>query len=159
MKKNDTLVPFTPPLLSTATPSSLASPNTLRSSIHPASRLSPRIDPIDQSESIRESDRFIGSIAGGKLHVIREQINALQNLAKNIIVEAEKNMLLHRASCSFEKRVGHTYFLYDRSEDDLYFSILSPEDWRGRPPHKFIGTFRLEHDATWSDVTDQHQEG
>lgn len=123
-----------------------------RSSTHPTSRLAPRFEPIDQLEQLREADRFLGAVSHGKLQLIVEQINYLKQQARKIIEEANLNMELHKASCSFEKRTGHTYHLYKKADDTLYFSLLSPQDWAGSPPHHFVGSFRLESDMSWTEI-------
>jgi hypothetical protein len=28
--------------------------------------------------------------------------------------------------------------------------MLSPEDWNGRPPKRFLGSYRLESDMSWT---------
>ena len=35
---------------------------------------------------------------------------------------------------------------------ERYFSMLSPEDWRGAPPHRFEGSYALEADMRWTPV-------
>jgi len=122
-------------------------------SAYPTSRLAPRFEPIDQIEFLKESDRLLGAVVHGKLKVIVEQINFLKSQAKMILEEARMNMDLHRALCSFEKRVGHVYHLYEKQDGATYFSLLSPEDWRGSPPHGFIGSYKLESDLSWSVVS------
>jgi hypothetical protein len=42
------------------------------------------------------------------------------------------------------------YHLYKRPNGERYFSLLSPEDWGGQPPHAFEGTFRLEADMRFT---------
>lgn len=42
------------------------------------------------------------------------------------------------------------YHLYRRSDGGEYFSMLSPREWRGQPPHEFIGSYRLENDMSWT---------
>jgi hypothetical protein len=32
----------------------------------------------------------------------------------------------------------------------VYFSMLSPADWGGAPPHAFEGSYRLEADMRWT---------
>ena len=61
-----------------------------------------------------------------------------------------KQATLHRARCNFQKRVGHTYHLYERPDGSSYFSMLHPDDWNGRAPHPFVGSFRLEPDMSWT---------
>jgi hypothetical protein len=65
---------------------------------------------------------------------------------------AEVNAKLHRAACSLKKRPGHIYHLYRRAEDDLYFALLSPAEWGGRPPHPYEGSYRLEVDLSFTRV-------
>jgi hypothetical protein len=65
---------------------------------------------------------------------------------------AEVNAKLHRAACNLKKRPGHVYHLYRRSEDDAYFSLLSPTEWGGQPPHEFEGSYRLELDLSFTRV-------
>jgi len=128
-------------------------PTTQRSSSYPTSRLSVPFEPLNQIEAIKDSDRMLGAVAKGKLELIAGQIENLKKQARDIIMKAEIDMRLHRATCSFEKRVGHTYYLYERSEESVYFSMLSPDDWRGSPPHNFLGAYRLEPDQSWCDMS------
>jgi hypothetical protein len=32
--------------------------------------------------------------------------------------------------------------------------MLSPQDWRGSPPHEFLGSYRLEQDWSWTRAQD-----
>ena len=64
--------------------------------------------------------------------------------------EAQASARLHRATCSFKKTPGHVYHLYRRDDGELYFSMLSPTDWRGAPPHPFEGSYRLEADQSFT---------
>ncbi len=151
MKKDDErLVSKTAPATVTLAPSTTLA---LKSSTYPTSRLSVPFSPVDQLEAIKDSDKMLGAVARGKLNVIAEQIRYLQGEALKIIEQARNDMELHRVACSFEKRVGHTYHLYERNEDNLYFSLLSPDDWGGKPPHSFLGSYKLESDMTWMHVT------
>jgi hypothetical protein len=46
------------------------------------------------------------------------------------------------------------YHLYERTDGELEFSMLSPADWDGRPPHRCVGSFRLEADMTWTPAAE-----
>ncbi|MFW6202006.1 MAG: DUF2452 domain-containing protein, partial [Gemmatimonadota bacterium] len=46
------------------------------------------------------------------------------------------------------------YHLYRKDDDTLYFSMLSPDDWGGEPPHAHEGSYRLGADMSWTS-TDQ----
>ncbi|KAJ8983358.1 hypothetical protein NQ317_003164 [Molorchus minor] len=46
---------------------------------------------------------------------------------------------------------GHVYHLYERPSGQKYFSMLSQEEWQDAP-HKFLGSFRLELDQSWTPI-------
>lgn len=119
-----------------------------------SSRLAPAIDIVDAAQQIAQADRVVGTVVNAKLEVIAEQIRHLQEQARAVLQQALDAAELHRAPCRFRKRAGETYFLYRRSDGELYFSMLSPEDWKGAPPHAFEGAFRLEADMSWSRAED-----
>ncbi|MBI5532982.1 MAG: DUF2452 domain-containing protein [Deltaproteobacteria bacterium] len=108
------------------------------------------LDLVGMAGEIQSADQTIGAMTGGKLQLIAEQIRRLQEHARSILEQARIDASLHRASCLFRKRPGHVYHLYRRDDEALYFSMLSPEDWRGSPPDAFEGSFRLELDMSWT---------
>lgn len=114
-----------------------------------------RRDPEDLIELAREiqtADGFIRATACSKLQVIAEQVRFLQSQAQKVLEEAKLNSNLHHAACNFRKVPGRLYHLYQRPSGQHYFSMLSPQDWGGDGlcPHKFLGTYRLEHDMSWT---------
>jgi hypothetical protein len=123
-----------------------------RAAPFPMSRLSPRFDLVDLAAEIARADETVSLVASSKLAIIRQQILALQEKARAILDEAAFAAELHRARCNFRKVPGHVYHLYRRAPGDLYFSMLSPDEWGGAPPHAFEGSFRLEPDQTFSRV-------
>jgi hypothetical protein len=116
--------------------------------------LSARFEPVDQLALVEEANKLLGAVARGKLEVIMDQIQYLQNQAKILIEKAERNLALHGVNCLFQRRVGMTYHLYVRDDGNPYFSMLSPEDWGWETPHLFQGSFRLEEDMTWTEIKD-----
>ncbi|MEZ4393129.1 MAG: DUF2452 domain-containing protein [Polyangiales bacterium] len=117
------------------------------------SRLGAVIDLVDSAREIAAADVVIGAVASDKLAQIAEQIRALQLQAREVLERASRDAALHRARCNFQKVVGQHYHLYARRSADgveHYFSMLSPEDWRGSPPHEYAGSFRLEPDQSWT---------
>lgn len=125
-----------------------------RTSPYPMSRLAPVHELVDVAREIAEADRAIGSVVGGKLEVIARQIRALQDEAKGLLDEARRDLALHRAEHAFVLRPGALYHLYRRGEDRLYWSMLSPDDWAGAPPHAFEGSYRLEADQSWTPLAE-----
>jgi len=119
------------------------------SSPFPLSRLSAKHDLIDVAREIQAADAMLSAVVGGELEAIARQIRALQAQAQRALERARVDAELHRASCSFKKRPGQIYHLYRRAGGELYFSMLSPDDWR-EPPHRYEGSYRLEADMRFT---------
>jgi len=119
---------------------------------YPVSRLAPPFELVDLAREIQDADRVLGAVVGGQLEVIADQIRSLQEKAKGILERAERAGELHRAACNFRKRAGAIYHLYRRTSGELYFSMLSPDEWGASTPHPFEGSYRLEVDMSWTRV-------
>jgi hypothetical protein len=116
------------------------------------SRLSGPVSLVDVAREIEQADQWIASTATAKLSVIAEQMRALHDSARAVLEKAERDAALHRAEARFKRYPGRTYHLYERPEGVLYWSLLSPEDWGGQPPHPFLGSYRLESDQSFTPL-------
>lgn len=123
---------------------------------YPASRLSPPIDLVNTAQEIAKADEFIALGLNARLDVIAEQIRGLQEQAREILSRAEENRQLHRAACNFQRRVGQCYHLYRKGSDELYFSMLSPDDWNRKSPHEYQGSYLLQADMSWQRVEEEN---
>ncbi len=132
-----------------------------RSLAHAVRTLDPPITLVDRAREIEESEELVQSHVHGKLDVIVKQIRALKEQARDIIDQSRRDMELHRIKCNFEKRVGQNMYLYrkpagdDGEEGASYFSMLSPADWGGSPPHEFLGGYRLNGDRSFEEIKDE----
>uniref|UniRef100_A0A1L8DDB7 Uncharacterized protein n=1 Tax=Nyssomyia neivai TaxID=330878 RepID=A0A1L8DDB7_9DIPT len=126
------------------TPSGLALVSPLRVGKHDTA------DLVALAREIAHADDALKNRASGKLSVILEQIRFLQQQAAKIIEETEESKKLHDVACNFQKIPGNTYHLYRRESGQKYLSMLSPEEWAGNIKHDFLGSFRLEHDRSWT---------
>jgi hypothetical protein len=124
------------------------------SSPHPLSRLAPRFDLVSMAQEIQAADTMLAAVAGAELEAIADQIRALRERAQDVLERARRNTALHRARCRFRKQPGRIYHLYREPDGAPYFSLLSPDDWRGQPPHPFEGSFRLELDQSWTPASE-----
>lgn len=120
---------------------------------YPMSRLSAPHDLVNTAREIQQADAVIGAVTGDKLRLIAEQIRSLQEQARVVLEQARRDAELHRAECRFQKRPGHVYHLYRDARGRHYFSMLSPDDWNGRPPHAFEGSYRLEADMSFTPAS------
>lgn len=120
---------------------------------YPVSRLAPAFQLVDVAREIQQADTILGEIVGSKLEIIASQIRSLQEQARAILAKAEVDAALHRATCRFQKRAGQLYHLYERPDGRGYISMLSPQEW-GDPPHRHVGSYRLEADMSWTSASD-----
>jgi hypothetical protein len=116
------------------------------------SRLSPKIDLAELASDLNIAHKQVANSVSIKLKLIQDQIEHLQREAIRIVEDAKLNMELHNIPCSVMKRVGVSYFLYERSDGSQFLSILSPEDWGNMLTAKFKSCWKLEGDMSWSEV-------
>lgn len=128
-----------------------------RSIPYPTSRLAARIDLVDMAQEIEKADHALGLVVGAKLEVIRDQMRALQEEARKLLEEAQLSARLQRAKCNFRKIPGKVYHLYRRPDGELYFSMLSPDEWGGTPPHAFEGSYKVEIDLSLRPLGDDRR--
>lgn len=123
-----------------------------REAPYPLSRLAAPISLVDAAREIERADQLIASTASAKLDVIAAQMRALRAQAEAVLHEARHDAELHRAEARFVRRPGSTYHLYEKGDGQRYWSLLSPDEWRGAAPHAYVGSFRLEADQSWTPL-------
>lgn len=117
-------------------------------------------DLIELARHVQTADSHTKAIASGKLDLISRQIKQLQEEARQVLVNAKQDMDLAHAKCNFQRRPGSTYHLYKKNvaaegEEPVwekFFSMLSPAEWSGHPPHGHLGSYRLEYDMSWTPL-------
>lgn len=123
-----------------------------RASPYPLSRLSGPVSLVDAAREIERADQWIASTTSAKLEQIAAQMQALRAQAEQVLRAAQEDAALHRAEARFVRRAGSTYHLYERADGSRYWSMLSPTDWRGAPPDRFVDSYRLEADQSWTPL-------
>lgn len=122
-----------------------------RTSPYPVSRLAPVHDLVDVAKRIQEADAVVGAVASAELSVIAEQIRRLQEEAQRVLERTRRNLDLHRARCTFVRKPGGVYHLYRRTDGELWFSMIGPDEWGSTDPSRaFAGSYRLELDQSWT---------
>ncbi|XP_074790148.1 uncharacterized protein C1orf50 homolog [Natator depressus] len=102
------------------------------------------------AQQVQKADEFIRANACNRLTVIAEQIRYLQEQARKVLDEANRDADLHHVDCNIVKKPGNIYYLYRRESGQRYFSILSPKEWGTSCPHEFLGAYKLQHDMSWT---------
>ncbi|XP_042199599.1 uncharacterized protein C1orf50 homolog [Callorhinchus milii] len=121
----------------------------LLSSYH-TNRIGDPQDLVKLAEQIQKADQFVQANACNRLTVIGEQIRYLQEQAHKVLEEAKRDAELHHIACNVVKKPGNIYYLYRRETGQKYFSILSPKEWGSSCPHEVLGTYKLQHDMSWT---------
>jgi hypothetical protein len=128
-----------------------------RSSPYPTSRLAPAFGLVELAAELEQADRLVSGRTNAQLELIATQIRQLQSQARDILEKANEDMDLHRVRCNFRKIPGNIYHLYRQASGELRFSMLSPDDWGGRPPQQYVGSYRLEADMSWVRASDRQR--
>ncbi len=127
-----------------------------RSSPYGLSRLAPETSLVDVAREISEADTLIAQSTSSKLKLIAAQIRQLQAQAKEIVDDASRDLALHRATCSFSRRIGKTYHLYEKVNGDLMWSMLAPDEWDA--PYTSRGSYRLDPDQSWTPAEEVRED-
>lgn len=125
-----------------------------RTSPYPLARGAQAIGLPALAEEIERAEELLTTAAQARLEVIVDQIRHLQDQAREVLERTSRDQDLHRAACAFRKVPGHVYHLYREPSGATRFSMLSPDDWRGKPPFDYVGAYRLERDMTWTSAAD-----
>ncbi|XP_037534484.1 uncharacterized protein C1orf50 homolog [Nematolebias whitei] len=123
-------------------------------SSYQTNRVGDPTDLVALAEQVQKGDDFVKANACNKLTVIADQIRYLQEQARKVLEEAKRDADLHHAACNMVKKPGNMYYLYQRPSGQKYFSIISPKEWGPSCPHPFLGSFKLQHDMSWTPVED-----
>ncbi|XP_054271084.1 uncharacterized protein C1orf50 homolog [Macrosteles quadrilineatus] len=114
------------------------------------------IDLLELAKEIQKADSFVQATTCNKLKVIAEQMKFLKQQAESVLLEAKRDDHLHHVACNFQKVPGKVYHLYKRDSGQQFFSIISPEEWGSSLPHEHQGSYRLEHDMSWTPAEKLH---
>ena len=98
---------------------------------------------------IFKADKFTRATAGSKLSVIAEQVRFLQEQAKKVLEEAQRDTEINHMACNFKRIPGKIYYIYKRKNGKKYMSMISPEEWGNDCP-EFIAAYKLQHDMSWT---------
>ncbi len=84
-------------------------------------------------------------------HHFSSKFEEIQKEYQKLIREISINERLYLAKHNFEPLAGHTYFLYQKNNEE-FLSIISPEEWKNR--YTYIGKFQFLSDGRWLEIDD-----
>lgn len=83
------------------------------------------------------------------VHKVNKQFQAKYNEIKeeyeNLIEEYRYNEIVYGSKFSFEPVIGETYHLYMGNDNQLFLSMISPNEWN----KEHMGSFRLNSERKW----------
>jgi hypothetical protein len=120
---------------------------------YPVSRLGAPVSLVDAARAIEAASANVAMRTNAQLEVILEQMKALQARAREIVEQASRDVDLIHVECRFRRVPGRIYHLYERADGHRYFSMLGPDE-HGRTVPGFLGSFRYEHDESWTRMED-----
>ena len=100
-----------------------------------------------------QADKFTRAVAGSKLSVIAEQVRFLQEQARKILEEAQRDKEINHMACNFKRVPGTLYHIYKRKNGQQYMSLISPEEWGADGP-EFVASYKLNFDHSWTPIDD-----
>ncbi len=86
-----------------------------------------QFDLVELAATIQTADRFTRATAGSKLSVIAEQVRFLQEQARKVLEEAQRDTEINHMACNFKRIPGKVYYIYRRKNGKKYMSMISPE--------------------------------
>jgi hypothetical protein len=109
---------------------------------------SPVIQPTNTATWTADGVRRVNKILKGKFDEVRKEYDLLME-------KFQYNDMLYNAKFGFEPIIGETYHLFKNNKEELFLSIIEPNQWDLE--HK--GSFRLNTDKMWEKVeADSNQE-
>merc|ERR1712026_663950 len=108
-----------------------------------------QFDLVELAGAIQNADKFTRATAGSKLSVIAEQVRFLQEQARKVLEEAQRDQEINHMACNFKRIPGKVYYIYKRANGKKYMSMISPDEW-GKDCPEFVAAYKLEHDHSWT---------
>merc|ERR1712083_678880 len=112
-----------------------------------------QFDLVELAGAIQQADKFTRATAGSKLSVIAEQVRFLQEQARKILEEAQRDKEINHMACNFKRVPGTLYHIYKRKNGVKYMSLIGPEEWGPDGP-EFVASYKLNHDHSWTPIDD-----
>jgi hypothetical protein len=77
---------------------------------------------------------------------ILQQVELLKKQYQELEERRLISILVYQADFKFKPECGHTYFIYQREDESVFLSLISPAEWN---KFTYIATVKLLSDMTW----------
>lgn len=112
------------------------------------------VKPIDKGRVKGRAVSAMHEQTNTQLAQIQRQVELLAEQARQIKARIEISEKIYMADIGFEPLIGHTYHLYDKTDESLVLAMVGPNEWgkKGQPFNNFIATVKLLSDHTWQII-------
>lgn len=88
-----------------------------------------------------------------QLDQIRKQVELLALQAQEIQKRKELSLMIYKAKLNFQPVIGQVYYLYEKKDESIFISMISPQEWGGSGPfERFVAKVKLLADHTWTET-------
>ena len=101
----------------------------------------PKIELENVSAWVAKQTTDVNNYLSAKFEELREEYT-------NLIALYKWNELVNKAEFSFIPIKGHSYYLYQKQNGQLFLSLIEPEYWN----QLFVGKVTLDSDNKWMKV-------
>lgn len=81
-------------------------------------------------------------------HQLQTRFNELKEEYKKLVEEYKWNELVYNAKFNFEPIIGCTYHLYIGRDENIFLSLIKPNEWK----YECVGSFVLDSNNKWNKV-------
>lgn len=112
------------------------------------------IKPIDEGRVKGNALAAMEQQTDMQMAQLYKQMELLAKQAEAIQKRKEVSESIYLSKMSFEPKIGHTYFLYEKESGESVVSLVAPNEWgrRGMPFSEFVAKVRLLADHTWDVI-------
>ena len=108
----------------------------------------PNLQALEKDKIVKAVQRNSNNYA--KLKILFKQMENIKREIEEVIQESITSENLEKIKCNFKKIPGKNYYLYQKSEEDYFFSMLSPKEWKSS--NIFVGEYFYDYDHTFQKI-------
>jgi hypothetical protein len=108
----------------------------------------PNLNELHNDKIVKAVQRNSNNYA--KLKVLFKQMESIKREIEEVVKESVEAENLEKITCNFKKIPGKNYFLYQKPNNELFFSMLSPKEWNSK--NNFIEEYFYDYDHTFQKV-------
>ena len=108
----------------------------------------PNLENLEKDKIVKSVQRNSNNYA--KLKVLFKQLENIKREIDEVINESVESQNLDMVKFNFKKIPGNSYFLYQKPEKELFFSMLNPKEWKTK--NIFMGEYYYDYDLSFNKI-------